>query len=132
MLLFQLPPNFKADAERLGAFLDVVPAGTPLAWEFRHASWHEAGIHDLLGERGMAVVCADTEDSDGDEPIVSNGSWGYLRLRRPGYEDDDLQRWADRLRDTGWARAFVFFKHEDEGAGPRMAGRFREIFEGGA
>ena len=78
----------------------------------------------------MALVCADTEDSDGDEPIVETGSWGYLRLRRPAYARADLERWAGHLRGTSWERAFVFFKHEDEGAGPRMAEEFRQIFDG--
>ena len=80
----------------------------------------------------MALVCADTEDTDEDEEIVRTGEWGYLRLRRPDYTDDDLARWAARLRDQGWDRAMVFFKHEDEGAGPRMAARFRELFDEGA
>ena len=71
------------------------------------------------------------EDSEGGQPIVSTGAWGYLRLRRPSYDDRDLARWMDLLRATGWEHAFVFFKHEDEGAGPRMAGRFVEMARGG-
>jgi uncharacterized protein YecE (DUF72 family) len=130
-VLFQLPPNLKADAARLAAFLEMLPDDTPAAFEFRHESWTHDEVHDLLRARGMALVCADTEETDEDEALVETGSWGYLRLRRPGYSDEDLARWADRLRDTGWDHAFVFFKHEDEGAGPRMAGRFSEIFAGG-
>jgi len=130
VLLFQLPPNLKKDVERLDGFLEILPEGTPAAWEFRHDSWKDQEVYDRLAARGMAVVCADTEEGDEDEPIVSTGSWGYLRLRRPGYGDEELERWAARLRETGWTRAFVFFKHEDEGAGPRMAGRFAEIAEG--
>ena len=78
----------------------------------------------------MAVVCADTEESAGDEPIVRTASWGYLRLRRPDYQDGDLARWVERVALAGWERAYVFFKHEDEGAGPRLAARFRELFAG--
>lgn len=130
VILFQLPPNFKKDAERLRAFLEVLPDGTPAAFEFRHESWMDDEVVSILSERDMPVVCADTDDDEEDEPIVSTAPWGYLRLRRPGYDDDDLTRWAERVRETGWERAFVFFKHEDEGAGPRMAGRFAEIFGG--
>jgi uncharacterized protein YecE (DUF72 family) len=126
-VLFQLPPNLKKDADRLAAFLEVLPAGTLAAFEFRHDSWMDDEVHDLLRGRDMALVCADTEEGD-DEPIVETASWGYLRLRRPDYSDDDLARWAERLRASGWSRAMVFFKHEDEGAGPRMAARFRELF----
>ncbi len=130
VILFQLPPNFKKDVERLSAFLDTLGEGTPAAFEFRHDSWKDDDVHALLRERGVALVCADTEDSDGDEPVVETAGWGYLRLRRPDYSDDDLARWADHLRGTGWKRAMVFFKHEDEGAGPRMAMRFKEVFDG--
>lgn len=130
VILFQLPPNLKKDAERLAEFLKVLPDGTPAAFEFRHESWKDDEVYDLLRERSMAWVCADTDDTDEDEPIVETGPWGYLRLRRPGYEKADLERWAERLQATSWDRAFVFFKHEDEGAGPRMAGEFRSIVTG--
>ena len=59
-------------------------------------------------------------------PFVSTATWGYLRLRRDAYEDADLDAWVDRVRGQTWSRAFVFFKHENEGAGPRMAARFLE------
>ncbi len=127
VVLFQLPPNFKKDLPRLRSFLELVPEATPAAFEFRHESWKDDEVHDALRERGVALVCADTEESEGDEPAVVTGPWGYLRLRRPGYSDEDLDRWADHVRDTGWERAFVFFKHEDEGAGPKMAARFLEL-----
>jgi uncharacterized protein YecE (DUF72 family) len=130
VVLFQLPPNLKKDVDRLAGFLEMLPQGTPAAFEFRHESWKDDDVHELLRGRGMALVCADTDDTEEDEPIVETGSWGYLRLRRPGYDETDLIRWADRVKGTSWERAFVFFKHEDEGAGPRMAARFREIFEG--
>jgi uncharacterized protein YecE (DUF72 family) len=132
VVLFQLPPNMKRDLERLLAFLEVLPAGTRAAFEFRHESWRDDRVHDALRAHGMALVCADTEESAEDEPIVPTAPWGYLRLRRPDYADADVQRWVKRVADTGWERAFVFFKHEDEGAGPRLAGRFLELAGGGA
>ncbi len=130
VVLFQLPPNFKKDLERLSAFLNTLDEGTPAAFEFRHDSWKDDEVSSVLREHGVALVCADTEDSDDDEPVVTTTSWGYLRLRRPDYSDDDLARWAERVQATGWDRAMVFFKHEDEGAGPRMAMRFKELFDG--
>ena len=127
VLLFQLPPNLKKDTDRLAGFLEMLPEGTPAAFEFRHDTWKDDDVYGLLRSRGMPLVCADTDDSEEDEPIVPTGSWGYLRLRRPGYDESDLERWADHISGTGWERAFVFFKHEDAGAGPKMAARFREI-----
>ncbi len=131
-VLFRLPPNLKVDADRLEAYLEHLPEGTPGAFEFRHESWKDDRVHDLLRGRGMALVCADTDDEDDDEPIVRTADWGYLRLRRPDYGSNDLERWADNVRDQGWDRVMVFFKHEDEGAGPRMAGAFRDLFAGDA
>ncbi len=129
-ILFQMPPNLPKDEERLVAFLDSLPANCPGAFEFRHASWNDAAVHHALRERDMALVCADTDESTGDEPIVRTSSWGYLRLRRPDYRDADLARWAKRVGEEGWERAFVFFKHEDEGAGPKLAAKFRELAAG--
>ena len=129
-VLFQMPPNLAKDDERLTSFIDSLPATTPAAFEFRHESWNDARTHHALRDRDMALVCADTEESSDDEPIVRTASWGYLRLRRPDYRDADLARWAERVAGQGWERAYVFFKHEDEGAGPKLAARFRELFAG--
>lgn len=129
-ILFQLPPNLAADPGRLEEFLDTLPEGTPGAFEFRHESWKEPRVRDLLRARGLALVCADTEESGKDEPVVATASWGYVRLRRPAYAEEDLSRWAGRIASTGWERAYVFFKHEDEGTGPRLARRFCEIARG--
>jgi uncharacterized protein YecE (DUF72 family) len=129
-VLFQMPPNLPKDQNRLEAFLGGLPANTPGAFEFRHESWTDAPVHEALRERDMALVCADTEDSEADEPIVPTASWGYLRLRRPDYQEADLARWAERVAAQKWTRAYVFFKHEDEGAGPKLAARFRALFAG--
>ena len=130
VLLFQLPPNLKKDLGRLAAFLRTLPRAVPVAFEFRHPSWDDDGVVETLRDHGAALCRADTEDDDADASIVATASHGYLRLRRPGYSDADLERWADRVKAEPWASAFVFFKHEDAGAGPRMARRFLEIAGG--
>ena len=127
VLLFQLPPNFKKDIERLSGFLGILPEGTPAAWEFRHESWYDDEVYDLLRDRAQALVCADTEEAGDDEPILHTAPWGYLRLRRPTYDHGDLERWARSVAAQEWERAFIFFKHEDEGAGTQMADRFARI-----
>ena len=126
VLLFQLPPNLPCDLPRLVAFLELLPAGTSAAFEFRHASGSDVAVHELLRRRNCAFVAVDAEDVESPE-WVATASWGYLRLRRPGYNRADLADWARRIRSQGWEEAFVFFKHEDEGAGPRLAagGRVR-------
>jgi uncharacterized protein YecE (DUF72 family) len=113
-VLFQTPPFFKKDVERLRAFLAILPAGRPVAFEFRHESWRDDAVHAALRERNAALVCADTEESGaGGAPILPTADWGYLRLRRLDYQAATLLPWAERIRAQPWRRAFVFFKHED-------------------
>ena len=128
-VLFQLPPNLKLDLPRLEAFLERLPEGFPAAFEFRHPSWDDTGVLDALARRGAALVHADTEDAEEETPVHATADWGYVRLRRPDYDDGALERWAERLASAGWKRAFVFFKHEDEGVGPRLAEAFRAVAE---
>ena len=56
-------------------------------------------------------------------PAVATAPFGYLRLRRQDYNATDIARWADFLRsnDNKWSDAFVYFKHEESGEGPRLA-----------
>lgn len=127
VLLFQLPPNMKADRERLERFLELLPAEAPVAFEFRHESWDEPEVVQPLVDRGAAIVAADTEELPVE--TLPAGPVAYLRLRRPDYSDADLAAWAGRIHDGGYERAFVFFKHEDAGAGPRMAQAFLDAWQ---
>ena len=122
--LVQLPPNMKKDVPRLRDFLAGLTARA--AFEFRHSSWHDDEVYGALRERNMAWCIADTGEPD-DPPFVSTADWGYFRLRRVVYEEADLKMWADRVRGESWKEAFVFFKHEDAGTGPKLAARFLEL-----
>lgn len=125
-VLFQLPPNLKADAERLKNFLASLPGGTPVAFEFRHDSWFEDLVLDALRDAGAALCQADTDESKGPN-IVATADWGYLRLRREKYSPAALKKWMKAIQDQDWSHAFVYFKHEDEAAGPKMASRFMKL-----
>jgi uncharacterized protein YecE (DUF72 family) len=124
-VFFQLPPNFKKDVPRLRDFLDLLPAESQVAFEFRHESWFDEETYEALRVKGVALCSADTDDSgDAGAPIVPTARWGYLRLRRADYDDAALRDWAARVSTQPWDRAFVFFKHEDAGKGPALATRF--------
>ncbi len=125
-ILFQLPPNLKKDLPRLSEFLDLLPAATRAALEFRHASWFEDDVFEALRRRGAALCIA--EDEDLAAPLVATAGWGYLRLRRPDYGEAEVRAWADRVRAQAWEEAYVFFKHEDAGAGPRLAAQMLARF----
>jgi uncharacterized protein YecE (DUF72 family) len=127
--LFQFPTSFRAEENRaaLEAFLPLIPGHVPCAFDFRSPTWLDAGIADLLRERGCSLCTEDTDEAPA-ERIVGTASWGYLRLRRSDYGEADLERWLERILAQDWERAFVFFKHEEEAAGPvagpEMALRF--------
>lgn len=124
-VFFQLPPNMKVDLERLRTFLGVVPKGRPIAFEFRHDSWFDEAVYDVLREFGVALCAADTDEKDA--PLVHTCDWAYVRLRRDTYDEDALRGWHEKLRALDLREAWVYFKHEDEGKGPRMARTFLEL-----
>ena len=119
-VLFQLPPQRKADLEVLRDFLAQLPDGLDAAFEFRHASWKSAAVLDALAERG-AALCVSDADPSAQVELERTAAHGYLRLRRPEYDDAALGAWAERLRDSGWDEAYVFFKHEESGKAARYA-----------
>jgi uncharacterized protein YecE (DUF72 family) len=123
-LLFQLPPNFKKDLPRLTDFLALVPDSLRAAFEFRHATWFSDDVYAALSARGAALCLA--EDDELAAPFVATAPWGYLRLRKAEYGETDLAEKADAVARAGWRDAYVFFKHEEEGKGPRLAAAFRE------
>lgn len=127
-ILFQCPPSLQYDAALIEAFVDLLPKDGPsYAMEFRHDSWKAA--RDLLHDRSIAWCVAETDEKD---PAPEDLSWdpiGYLRLRKTSYDGDELTAWAAKLQpalDSG-ADIFCYFKHEDEGASPKMAEELREI-----
>jgi uncharacterized protein YecE (DUF72 family) len=122
-LLFQLPPNFKKDVPRLKAFLKPVPKHRRATFEFRHPSWFDQEVYDALSARNVALCIAD-EDDDLKVPFVATADWGYLRLRRPTYSAAALKAWIASVRNQAWTEAYVFFRHEDEARGPKMAEQF--------
>lgn len=130
-LLFQLPPNFKKDVPRLKAFLRLIRKGAGIAFEFRHASWLDAEVYDCLRAKSCALCISDSDDSPCTD-LVNTVGWGYVRLRRKRYTRQQLAEWIEKIRSGGWDEAYVFFKHEDAGTGPRFAARLVELAAGNA
>jgi uncharacterized protein YecE (DUF72 family) len=124
VLLFQLPPNLGLDLERLDRFLELLPPGTRAAFEFRHPAWADAAVFERLRARDLAWVTVEGEEELLAECGPATAGFGYLRLRRPGYSRAELAAWVARIAAQPWSGAFVFFKHEDAGAGPRLAEEF--------
>jgi uncharacterized protein YecE (DUF72 family) len=122
-VLFQLPPNFRRDDARLSGFLELLPPDVQAAFEFRSDTWFSDDVYALLRAKGAALVLSDVDDRP-EPPLVPTARFGYLRLRRTAYSDAALATWLERVRAQDWDECFVFFKHEDAGTGPRLAGEF--------
>lgn len=125
-LLFGLPPTLKKSVPLLQSFLALLPPQSRVAVEFRHPSWFDDDIFGLLRDHGVALCVADADDGL-DVPFVATTNWGYLRLRRLDYDKPALKEWVKRIQGPGWSQAFVYFKHEDEGNGPRLAQRMMDL-----
>lgn len=126
VVLFQLPPNMKKDLPRLEKFLEQLPASPRAAFEFRHPTWFDDDVLEVLKGRNLALVVSDTDDMPTTH-IDKTADWGYLRLRRVNYSEENLIEWVGRINQQQWSDTFVFFKHEDEGTGPKLAGQFLEL-----
>jgi uncharacterized protein YecE (DUF72 family) len=129
-ILVQLPPNFKQDLARLKDFLTLFPADLRCACEFRHASWFSDDTYEALRTANAALCIADTEE--GHTPLEATADFGYFRLRDEGYTKKQLEQWAGTVTTLGksWRQAFVFFKHEAAGQGPKLAAKFAALVGG--
>lgn len=127
-VLFQLPPSFKKNTDILSSFLRELPT-MRAAFEFRHESWLDEEVFALLRSSNIALCIADTEKLS--TPRVITADYGYVRLRREDYSSDDVAGWTKFVRDNeaNWQDAFVYFKHEEAGIGPKLAKEMRAFFE---
>src|SRR3989449_6411699 len=108
--------------------LTQFPADVRAACEFRHASWWSDDVYELLRSTNTALCIADTEE--GTTPLVRTADFGYVRLRDEGYSSEGLQEWKQKVQDLGqsWTDAYIFFKHEAKGVGPKLAAEFQALF----
>jgi uncharacterized protein YecE (DUF72 family) len=125
-VLFQLPPNFRKDTFVLGDFVNGLPGGMRAAFEFRHESWFDEEVFDLLRATKAALCIADTEKLE--TPKTATANYGYLRLRREDYSKIDIEGWVEFVRvQHGWNDVFIYFKHEEAGIGPKLAKQMMEL-----
>jgi uncharacterized protein YecE (DUF72 family) len=121
VVLFQLPPNFKADVPRLDSFLaDAKPHGMRIAFEFRHSSWFSDKVYDTLRQHGVALCIA---QSDGLEtPDVVTAPFTCYRFRKNEYSAAQLDGIEKTLRQRSAAGdVFAYFKHEEQPTGALRA-----------
>lgn len=127
-VIFRLPPEMKKDFKRLETFLKHLPANVPSAFQLEDPTWINDDVLALLRSQNRALVVLDTEELPLNQ-IYKTADWGYMRLRRVKYSESELKEWIGRMRAQEWKNTFVFFKHEDEGTGPRLATQFLNLVD---
>ncbi len=132
-ILFQLPPNWPVNTERLGVFLDALRPYAPqrFALEFRHTSWLIPAVYRLLEGAGAALCLPVGPTVPLDLRLTT--TWTYVRMHSGragiGFGDDELREWAERLREylRAGADAYVYFNNDPEGHAVRDAARLRSL-----
>jgi uncharacterized protein YecE (DUF72 family) len=134
-LLFQLPPHWRCNPERLAAFLKALPKNRECAFELRDPSWHNPEVYALL-RRYNAAFCI-YELAGFESPQVITADFAYIRLHGPAayayggsYSDNALEVWAERIRD--WKklrRVYAYFDNDEAGHAVRNALALRTLLE---
>jgi uncharacterized protein YecE (DUF72 family) len=133
VVLFQLPPQFSKDRDRLASFLEMLPRRYAYAFEFRHKSWYDEDVLDLLQQRNIALCLSDHHDAPAPWEVTAGHV--YVRGHGPGgryrdnYPDKTLRRWARDIAQ--WKRrrhtVFVYFDNDQKSAAPIDALRLRNM-----
>ncbi|HZS25960.1 MAG TPA: DUF72 domain-containing protein [Candidatus Angelobacter sp.] len=111
-ILVQTPPNLKVDLELLRAFAQILPQAYRFAFEFRHESWFNDAVYEILKSRNAALCWAESEKII--VPKVATADFLYYRFREPEYSMPDLEKVAEELKANQAEReVYAFFKHEE-------------------
>ena len=137
-ILFQLPPNFESNAQRLDEFLVALPRGHRYAFEFRDPSWNNSEILQILRSHKAAFCPFDLAGYQ--SPIEITADFTYIRLHGPGdkyqgsYSDAALSNWVSRIKEwrTALRAIYVYFDNDQAGYAAHNAMRLRELVTGSA
>lgn len=134
-ILFQLPPDWKINVERLDQFLHGLPRRHRYTFEFRNPTWHVREIYDTL-RCHRAALCIH-EIAGFQCPIEVTADFAYVRLHGPGnkyqgdYSESTLRAWAKRIED--WRKelthVFVYFDNDQSGFAAKNALELKRMVE---
>ena len=135
-VLFQLPPRWHVNAERLAEFLTSIPKDHQYAFEFREASWYAEEVFEVL-KRHNAALCI--HDLGGNQqPIELTADFTYVRFHGPteakyagSYSGRDLKKWADRIVEwnQNLTAIYAYFNNDVGGFAPKNAQELKELLE---
>lgn len=136
-VLFQLPPRWQCNPDRLGDFLARLPPGHRYAFEFRDNSWFGREVYCILGEANAAFCIYDLAGSQ--SPRMTTADFVYIRLHGPGdayegsYDTPTLSSWAGAI--ASWAGqgldVYCYFDNDQEGFAVRNALELQEMVRNG-
>jgi uncharacterized protein YecE (DUF72 family) len=120
-VLFQLPPNLKADVPLLRDFLAQLPCGIKFAFEFRHESWFTDATYRALKKKNAALCVAETDTIT--TPEERTAPFIYFRFRRPSYKPRERKVLAARVERclADGLETYAFFKHDEDPRSPLNA-----------
>src|SRR5258708_16328721 len=120
-VLFQLPPNMKADPKLLEDFIATLPRGVKAAFEFRHESWFADDLFSLLQQHNRALCVAETEERV--TPDVVTADFCYYRYRKAEYSLEERQTMVRRMHEhlSSGRDTYAYFKHEETPQGALYA-----------
>jgi uncharacterized protein YecE (DUF72 family) len=132
-ILFQLPPRWGPDLERLDAFLAALPPGHRYAFELRDEGWIVPATLDLLARRNAAFCAYDIAGRQ--SPVETTADFAYVRLHGPGaayqgsYDDRVLEGWAERLEAwrAGGRDAYCYFDNDEKAYAVQDALRLQQL-----
>lgn len=117
-ILFQLPPHWQVNVERLEHFLEALPGQHEYGFEFRNETWNVPAVYELLGRHNAAYCAFDLAGYQ--SPVEITADFAYVRLHGPGgkyqgsYTDEALHGWAERI--AGWVgklrAVYVYFDND--------------------
>jgi len=111
-ILVQLPPTFKKDVPVLEEFTAKFSPGRKLAFEFRHESWLDEEVFELLRRHACAFGVVETEDPHKATPREVTGPFVYMRLRKGEYSEGELAEWAEWIRSQS-VDVYCYLKHDE-------------------
>ncbi|WMJ72156.1 DUF72 domain-containing protein [Cytophagaceae bacterium ABcell3] len=134
-ILFQLPPGWKLNLDRLHYFLDALPTGYRYALECRNHTWYSEEVYDLLEKKNIAFCIYELEGHV--SPFQLTADWVYVRLHGPGgkyegsYDDKSLNKWAKEIKSwNGKGKdVYLYFDNDQNGYAAQNALRLNQILE---
>jgi len=126
-LLYQLPPNMKRDDERLEAFLSILPPQYHHVFEFRHQSWIDDSVFQMLRRYNVGLCVFDMPGFTC--PVVATADFAYVRFHGSAglywscYSDEELSQWAEKIAELGRSlkTVYIYFNNDAEAYAVRNA-----------